>query len=148
MRRCALAVLALLTVLLASCSLPESGATRDGGGNPVAYAAFVAALERERRPFVAPARCASACTMLLKPSARGLICFPAHGVLRFHSAAFRGLVDPELGIDGLNRLLASHYPERLRRWFLEEGPGATRSTAFVEIPIAELAARGEARVCG
>jgi hypothetical protein len=146
MSRLALLLL-MVAALLAACSLPESGEDRDSGGNPIAYAAFVAEIERARRPFVAPARCSSACTMLLKPSVQALVCFPADGVLRFHSAAFRGPLDPEVGIDGLNQLLASHYPERLRRWFLQVGPGATRSRAMVEIPVSELAARGEARVC-
>jgi hypothetical protein len=129
---------------------PESGVASDGGGNIFAYAAFALRLNASdpSSTFVAPKRCSSACTVLLAPFLRDDVCFPADGVLRFHSASLRGPVDPDVVIEQLNQLLASHYPPRLAKWFLEEGPGRTRSVEFVAIPVSELAARGELTVCG
>ena len=104
----------------------------------------IARLEATGTPFVIPARCMSACTMYLGLSTA---CAQPGGVFGFHSVTLRGPADPVAVIDRLNRTIAGYYPSRLERWFLNEGPGRTRSATFVMIPASELIARGEVRAC-
>jgi hypothetical protein len=141
-----LAFPALLLCVLAACVpvATEIGTERDTGGSFVAYEAQVARLAREGTPFVIPRYCASACTMYLSlPQA----CAHRDGVFGFHSARLRGPIEAPAVVDALNQRMASHYPERLRRWFLEEGPGRDRSSRIVRIPARDLIARGEVRAC-
>ena len=144
--------------LSACTSLPPGGATYDGGGNVLARVAEIAQREASGEPFFAPKFCDSACTMYLGLSTA---CFPADGVLRFHSARLivgdldPALIDAALAMAGvrvsragvedrMNLLIASFYPPGVRARFLAEW---SRSTALVEVPVAELVAAGEARAC-
>lgn len=151
-----IALLALVAGLLSACApsidagetFPPSGARVDNGGDLNAYVARIERMREEGARYRVARRCSSACTMYLAlPGA----CFPPDGVLRFHSVSGRLLGArvpvPDFIINRANRRMASFYPPRLRAWFLEEGPGATRSTEFVAITARELARRGELRLC-
>ena len=136
---------AILLLILVSCApLAESGAPRDAGGFFAQRVLHIAQLERAGTPFVIPSRCLSACTMYLGLSTA---CAQPDGVLGFHSVDLPGQVAFVAVVDALNRKMAEYYPPRLEQWFLEEGPGRTRSTAFVMIPASELIAKGEVRPC-
>lgn len=129
--------------VMPAAELPPSGAAYDPGGSVVGYANAVAKLKASGQPYVAPKDCRSACTMLLDAPN---VCWPEDGVLRFHSASNR-MGDVVPGVDLANRALAAHYPPRLAEWFMEEGPGHTRSTKLVTFTAAELAAQGDLKLC-
>lgn len=135
---------ALLLTLAACSPASESGAPRDAGGSLLQRTFHIAQLEAASTPFVIPSRCMSACTMYLGLSTA---CAQPGGVFGFHSVSLRGPADPDSVIDTLNRSMVGYYPPRLAQWFLDEGPGRTRSRAFVMVPASELIARGEVRAC-
>lgn len=131
--------LALGNVLARPATLEPSGSARDGGGNVLAYGKAVDKLIESGDPYVAPLVSKSAATMLVK--APNVIWRP-RSTLHFHSADLLG--GNSSFVDAYNEKVASYYPPKLRRWFLYEGPGKTRSTDFVVFTPQELNERFDA----
>lgn len=133
----------LLCLLLAACAAPAPPTPgRDEGGSVLARASEVAALAARGEGRRIAGECLSACTLYLAlPGA----CFEEGATLGFHGPRrLDGAPLPPIRFEATTRLMASHYPPRIARWFMDE---ARHSRAIVRVPAADLVARGEARAC-
>lgn len=136
---------ALLLAALAACTpdlSPERGAGRDPGGSVALRVMEIGVMEARGVEKRVSGECLSACTLFLGLSTA---CFEEDAVLGFHGPRMAGgrPMSPRQ-FDGITRSMAEFYPDRLARWFLEEG---RHRQEMVRIPARELIARGEARAC-
>lgn len=107
----------------------------DGGGNLAERVAQVRLLRRSGQRVEIRGACMSACTMLL-----GLrnTCVTPEATLGFHgpSSQYYGIALPGEEFEYWSRVMATHYPLPLRRWFLREGRNIT--VGFHQIRGSEL----------
>lgn len=93
---------------------------RDHGGPVVDRAMDIQRMMSRRQPVQIRGICHSACTMYL--ALPDTCVFPT-AVLGFHGP-FNGVtgeaLDPDV-FEIISRMMANHYPPRLREWFLETG---------------------------
>ena len=130
-------------LLLAACAPPAPPTPGlDEGGSVLARAGEVVALAARGEGRRVAGECLSACTLYLGlPGA----CFEEGAVLGFHGPRGAGGAPlSPLRFEATSRLMASHYPPRVARWFMDE---ARHSRAIIRVPAADLVARGEARTC-
>ena len=140
MRRLLLAVL-----LLAACASPgwaERTPGRDPGGSVALRVLEIAALEARGEEKRVSGECLSACTMYLGLSTA---CFEPGTILGFHGPRLAfGLPMPPVLFDSLTETMASYYPPRIARRFMDSWRHSDR---LVRIRADRLVARGEARAC-
>lgn len=135
-------------LLLAACAdlpgelSPARTAGHDPGGSIALRAMEIGALEARRQEKRIAGECLSACTMYLGLSTA---CFESGTVLGFHGPRLAlGLSMGPEQFDSLSRTMASYYPPRIARKFMETW---RHSDGMVRIQADRLVARGEARAC-
>lgn len=96
----------------------------DSGGNMAARVAQIDALRNSGTPVEIRGGCMSACTMYLALRAT---CVSPSATLGFHgpSSQYYGIALPQKEFEHWSRIMANHYPEPLRSWFLREGRNIT-----------------------
>lgn len=94
--------------------------TRDPGGPLEARIREVEAIRRSGQRVEIHGTCRSSCTLYL---GAGDVCVSRDARLGFHgpSTQFQGVPLPPAEFERWSRVMAAHYPEPLRRWFLREG---------------------------
>jgi hypothetical protein len=139
--------LAALLCLLACADVsdelnPQRGPTRDPGGSVALRVIEIGTLEARRQEKRVAGECLSACTMYLGLSTA---CFEPDAVLGFHGPRLAfGLDMSSVQFEAITRTMASYYPPRIARKFMEEWRHSER---FHRVPASRLIARGEARPC-
>jgi hypothetical protein len=120
----------------------EQAGDRDPGGSVALRVVEIGLLEARSAEKRVAGECLSACTMYLGLSTA---CFEPDAVLGFHGPilAFGPTMSPRR-FEAITATMASYYPPRLARRFLEEW---RHSQEFHRIPARRLIARGEARAC-
>jgi hypothetical protein len=121
---------------------PTRSPARDPGGSVVLRAAEIRDLEARGEEKRISGECMSACTMYLGLSTA---CFEPGTILGFHGPRLAyGLPMPAPVFDSVSRTMASYYPPRIARRFLDKW---RYSDYLVRIRADRLIARGEARAC-
>ncbi|TNC50772.1 hypothetical protein FHG66_07280 [Rubellimicrobium rubrum] len=116
---------------------------RDRGGSVALRVIEIGTLEARRQEKRVSGECLSACTMYLGLSTA---CFEHDAVLGFHGPRLAfDLPMTGMQFEAITQTMASYYPPRIARQFLEEW---RHSCSFHRIPASRLIARGEARACG
>ena len=142
MIRPALLALALATAAPAQELDPSRSATHDPGGSVVLRAAEIRDLEARGEEKRISGECLSACTMYLGLSTA---CFEPGAILGFHGPRLAfGLPMPPALFDSVSEAMASYYPPRVARRFMDTW---RHSDHMVRIRADRLVARGEARAC-
>ena len=142
MIRPALLLLALATAAPAQELAPARSATHDRGGSVVLRAAEIRDLEARGEEKRISGECMSACTMYLGLSTA---CFEPGTVLGFHGPRLAyGLPMPPALFDSISETMASYYPPRIARRFMDTW---RYSDHLVRIRADRLVERGEARAC-
>lgn len=142
MIRPALLLLVLATGAQAQELAPPRTATRDPGGSVMMRAAEIRDLEARGEEKRIAGECMSACTMYLGLSTA---CFEPGTILGFHGPRLAyGLPMPAAVFDSVSRTMASYYPPRIARKFMEKW---RFTEGMVRIRADRLIARGEARAC-
>ncbi|HVG48251.1 MAG TPA: hypothetical protein VM899_08990 [Rubellimicrobium sp.] len=142
MIRPALLLLALATAAPAQELAPARGPSHDPGGSVILRAAEIRELEARGEEKRIRGECLSACTMYLGLSTA---CFEPGAILGFHGPRLAfGLPMPPALFDSLSETMASYYPPRIARRFMESW---RHSDHLVRIRADRLVARGEARAC-
>lgn len=138
----------LLPLLLAACAaapgrLAAHEDLRDPGGSLALRVMEIGLLEARREEKRVGGECLSACTLYLGLSTA---CFEDGAVLGFHGPRLAfGRTMSGRQFDAVSRVMASYYPPRIARRFLEDW---RHRDGFVRVPARELIERGEARACG
>jgi hypothetical protein len=78
--------------------------------------------------------CASACTMRMLNG-----CVHPEATLMFHGPSHFGFPLPERDFEYWSRIIARHYPEKLRKWYMSEGRYTT--TYMTGREVIEMGAR-------
>jgi hypothetical protein len=135
--------LAAALLLLAAAAAPAASAeARDPGGSLALRMLEIRLLEVRGEPKRIRGECLSACTLYLGLSTA---CFDEDAVLGFHGPTLAfGLSMSDAQFEAITTAMASYYPPRVARLFLEDWRHSDR---FVRIPAEELIDRGEARPC-
>jgi ATP-dependent protease ClpP protease subunit len=137
-------LLAVLATLVLSPLPARALDIRNDPGGPVeARIAQLQALRDKGTPVRIIGTCLSACTLLL-----GLAqtCVMPDARLGFHgpSTRLKGIPLPREEFERVSRLMAEHYPEPLRRWFLAEA--RMRTDGYITLRGWQAIAMG-ARAC-
>ncbi|WP_210527767.1 hypothetical protein [Rubellimicrobium arenae] len=133
---------ALILCLAVTGASAEPRPPRDPGGSVALRVIEIGALEARQQEKRVRGECLSACTMYLGLSTA---CFDPDAVLGFHGPRLAfGLRMSAMQFEAISRTMASYYPPRIAKRFLEDW---RYSDHLVRIPAARLIARGEARAC-